>query len=116
MIGFLGVVMALLEGMVMATPNIVYILADDLGYGDLGCYGGKIIQTPRIDQMRAEGLKLTQHYSGSCMCAPTRSSLMTGKHTGHGWVRNNGSYLKKGTGEGEVFLPEAEVTVAEVLK
>jgi arylsulfatase A len=66
-----------------AKPNIIYILADDLGYGDLGCYGGKIIQTPRIDRMRAEGLKLTQHYSGSCMCAPTRSSLLTGLHTGH---------------------------------
>jgi len=116
MILVVGAVACLLAGSIAAAPNIVYILADDLGYGDLGCYGGKIIQTPRIDQMRAEGLKLTQHYSGSCMCAPTRSSLMTGKHTGHGWVRNNGSYLKKGTGGGEVFLPEAEVTVAEVLK
>lgn len=111
-----GAVLFLFEGLGRTAPNIVYILADDLGYGDLGCYGGKIIQTPRIDQMRAEGMKLTQHYSGSCMCAPTRSSLMTGKHTGHGWVRNNGSYLKKGSGGGEVFLPDAEVTVAEVLR
>ncbi len=93
-------------------PNIIYILADDLGYADVGCYGGTIIQTPRIDQMRAEGLKLTQHYSGSCMCAPTRSALMTGLHTGHTRIRNNGSHLQKGL---PVLLDE-DVTVAEVLK
>ncbi len=94
-------------------PNIIYILADDLGYGDLGCYGGRVIQTPRIDQMRAEGLKLTQHYSGSCMCAPTRSSLMTGKHTGHGRVRHNGSHLQPGK---EPALLDEDVTIGEVLQ
>ena len=98
-----------------AKPNIIYILADDLGYGDLGCYGGKIIQTPRIDRMRAEGLKLTQHYSGSCMCAPTRSSLLTGLHTGHGRIRNNGSHLSP-QGKGQPTLLPEDVTIAEVLK
>lgn len=98
-----------------AKPNIIYILADDLGYGDLGCYGGKIIQTPRIDRMRAEGLKLTQHYSGSCMCAPTRSSLLTGFHTGHGRIRNNGSHLSP-PGKGQPTLLPEDVTIGEVLK
>ncbi|MCB1228411.1 MAG: sulfatase-like hydrolase/transferase, partial [Verrucomicrobiales bacterium] len=93
-------------------PNIIFILADDLGYGDLACYGGRVIQTPRIDQMRAEGLKLTQHYSGSCMCAPTRSAFLTGQHTGHTRIRNNGSHLRKSN---PALLPE-DVTVAEVLK
>jgi len=96
-------------------PNIIYILADDLGYGDLACYGGKVIQTPQIDQMRAEGMKLTQHYSGSCMCAPTRSSLLTGLHTGHGRIRNNGSHLRP-PGKGQPALMPEDVTLAEVLK
>ena len=96
-------------------PNILYILADDLGYGDLGCYGGKIIQTPRIDRMRDEGLKLTQHYSGSCMCAPTRSSLLTGFHTGHGRIRNNGSHLSP-PGKGQPTLLPEDVTIGEVMK
>lgn len=93
-------------------PNIVYILADDLGYGDLGCYGGKIIQTPRIDQLRAEGMKFTQHYAGCSMCAPTRCSLLTGLHTGHCRVRANSGYLQPGRVE---LLPEDE-TIAELLK
>ena len=96
-------------------PNIIYILADDLGYGDLACYGGKVIQTPRIDQMRTEGLKFTQHYSGSCMCAPTRAALMTGLHTGHARVRANSSHLKSGI-ESRISLHDEDVTVAEVLK
>ena len=64
------------------TPNIVYILADDLGYGDLGCYGQKHFETPNIDRMAAEGMRFTQHYSGSTVCAPSRCALMTGLHTG----------------------------------
>ena len=96
-----------------ARPNIIFIMADDLGYADLGCYGGQIIQTPRIDQMRAEGMKLTQHYSGSCMCAPTRAALMTGLHTGHARIRNNGSYLRQVKGE-PALLP-SDVTVARLL-
>ncbi|MDA7675009.1 arylsulfatase [Akkermansiaceae bacterium] len=72
-------------------PNIIYILADDLGYGDLGCYGQKVIQTPNLDRMAAEGLRFTRHYSGSTVCAPSRSALLEGKHTGHIYVRGNGS-------------------------
>ncbi|MDD4755959.1 MAG: sulfatase-like hydrolase/transferase, partial [Prolixibacteraceae bacterium] len=64
-------------------PNIVYILADDLGYGDLSCYGQTKFATPNIDNLAKSGIKFTQHYSGSTVCAPSRSSLMTGLHTGH---------------------------------
>ncbi len=95
-------------------PNIIYILADDLGYGDLGCYGGKIIHTPHIDKMRSEGMKFTQHYSGSCMCAPTRSSLLTGQHTGHTRVRGNSSHLRPGGIARVPLLPE-DVTIGDVM-
>ncbi len=71
-------------------PNIIYILADDLGYGDLGCYGQKDILTPQLDQMAKEGIKFTQHYAGCTVCAPSRCSLMTGFHTGHARIRGNG--------------------------
>ena len=67
-----------------ARPNIIYIMADDLGYGDLGCYGQATIRTPNIDQMAAEGMIFTNHYAGSTVCAPSRCCLMTGLHTGHG--------------------------------
>ena len=87
-------------------PNIIYVLADDLGYGDLGCYGQKRVRTPNLDKMAAEGMRFTQHYSGSTVCAPSRCALMTGKHTGHCTVRGNVDVLMK---------PE-ETTVAEVLK
>lgn len=87
-------------------PNILYILADDLGYADVGCYGGRIIQTLRIDQMREEGMKFTQHYSGSTVCAPTRCVLMTGRHTGNAWIRGNGG----------PDLRPSDLTIAEVLK
>ncbi|MHC4370601.1 MAG: arylsulfatase [Planctomycetota bacterium] len=87
-------------------PNIIYILADDLGYGDLGCFGQKKIKTPNLDRMAAEGMKLTQHYAGSTVCAPSRCSLMTGKHTGHCTVRGNVDVLMK---------PD-EMTVAKALK
>ncbi len=100
-------------------PNIIFIMADDLGYGDLGCYGQKIIQTPRIDQMADEGLRFTQCYAGSTVCAPSRSVLMTGQHTGHTTVRGNfGKHGVKGLGggSGRVPLKEDDVTVAEILK
>jgi arylsulfatase A-like enzyme len=71
-------------------PNIVYIMADDLGIGDVGVYGQKILKTPRIDQLAVEGMKFSNHYSGSSLCAPTRSCLLTGTHTGHTRVRKNG--------------------------
>ena len=70
-------------------PNIVYIIADDLGYGDLGSYGQKLIRTTRLDQLAREGLRFTQHYSGSASCAPSRCVLLTGKHTGHAQIRAN---------------------------
>ena len=100
-------------------PNIIFIMADDLGYGDLGSYGQKIIQTPRLDQMAEEGLRFTQCYAGSTVCAPSRSVLMTGQHTGHTTVRGNfGKYGVEGLGggSGRVPLKEDDVTVAEILK
>ncbi|UCC97114.1 MAG: arylsulfatase [Phycisphaerales bacterium] len=87
-------------------PNIIYILADDLGYGDLGCYGQERIGTPNLDRMAAEGMRFTQHYAGSTVCAPSRCALMTGKHTGHCTVRGNVDVLMKPT----------ERTVAKTLK
>ncbi len=70
-------------------PNVVFILADDLGYADVGCYGQKKIRTPNINRLAAEGMRFTQHYSGNPVCAPSRCALMTGYHTGHAQVRNN---------------------------
>ena len=71
------------------SPNIIYILADDLGYGELGVYGQKIIETPNIDALAKKGLLFTDHYTGSPVCAPARSVLMTGQHSGHTHIRNN---------------------------
>src|SRR5690242_5150503 len=84
-----------------AKPNIIFILADDLGYGDLGCFGQKLIQTPHIDQLAAEGMRFTQSYAGSTVCAPSRCTLMTGLHTGHCFVRGN----KQISPEGQVPMP-----------
>ena len=95
-----------------APPNIVYILADDLGIGDLGCYGQSIIKTPNIDQLAANGMQFTNHYSGSTVCAPSRSVLMTGQHTGHTFIRGNKEYLPEGQ---EPLIADA-FTVAEMLK
>ena len=92
-------------------PNIVWIMADDLGYGDLGCFGQKEIRTPNIDRMATEGTRFTDFYSGCTVCAPARSCLMTGQHTGHAWVRGN-----FGASGGRVPLRAEDVTVAEVLK
>ncbi len=79
----------LLAGAAEQKPNIIYIMADDLGYGDLSCYGQEKFQTPNIDRLADEGMKFTQHYSGSTVCAPSRCALMTGFHTGHAQVRGN---------------------------
>ena len=87
-------------------PNILFILADDLGYGDLSCYGQTHFRTPNIDRLAAEGMKFTQFYAGSTVCAPSRCVLMTGLHTGHCLIRGNAKLN---------FRPE-DVTVAEVLK
>ncbi|MEJ2051497.1 MAG: arylsulfatase, partial [Calditrichota bacterium] len=78
-----------IQGQQGERPNIVYILADDLGYADVGCYGQKTLKTPHIDQLAAEGMKFTDHYAGSTVCAPSRCTLMTGMHTGHAYIRGN---------------------------
>lgn len=77
-------------------PNIIYIMCDDMGYGDLGCYGQQLISTPNIDQMAREGMRFTQAYAGSPVSAPSRACFMTGQHSGHGYVRGNREYWKKG--------------------
>ncbi len=87
-------------------PNILFILADDLGYGDLGCFGQERIQTPHLDRLAREGMRFTDFYAGSTVCAPSRCVLMTGKHVGHAFIRGNARYS----------IPPEEVTVAEVLK
>jgi arylsulfatase A len=96
-------------------PNIIYILADDLGYGDLGCYGQKTIRTPNIDKLAKEGILFTDHYAGSSVCAPSRAALMLGQHTGNNRVRGN--YETGPMGFGACLeLRDEDVTVAEVLK
>ncbi|WP_439623325.1 arylsulfatase [Gemmata sp.] len=93
-------------------PNVVFILADDLGCFELGCYGQKLIKTPNIDKLAESGMKFTHFYSGCPVCAPARCTLMTGKHLGHAAVRNN----KEARPEGQHPLPAGEVTVAALLK
>ncbi|WP_289024426.1 arylsulfatase [uncultured Salegentibacter sp.] len=96
-------------------PNIVYILVDDMGYGDLGTYGQEIIETPHLDKLAAEGIKFTQHYAGSTVCAPSRASLMTGRDTGHSRVRGNYETGKYSFG-GELELREEDLTIGELLQ
>ena len=93
-------------------PNIVFILADDLGYRELGSFGQRLIQTPRLDQLAKQGMRLTQHYSGNAVCAPSRCVLMTGKDPGHAFIRNN----RRMPTEGQYPLPPSEVTLAELMK
>lgn len=93
-------------------PNIVYILADDLGYGDLSCYGQTHFSTPHIDQLAKEGMLFTQHYAGTTVCAPSRSSLMTGQHTGHTPIRGNKGWEP----EGQWPLPQEAYTMATMLQ
>lgn len=97
---------------VMKTPNVIYILADDLGYGDLSFQGQEKFSTPNIDRLASEGLVFTQHYSGSTVCAPSRSALMTGQHTGHTWIRGNREHKP----EGQEPLPGNTFTVAKLFK
>ena len=87
-------------------PNILLVIVDDMGYADAGCYGG-IVRTPNIDRLATEGMRFTSAYSGHCVCAPARSALMTGFHTGHTSVRNN---------SGGISLTEDDVTLAMMLK
>lgn len=93
-------------------PNIIYILADDLGYGDLSLTGQEKFATPNIDKLAKNGMFFTQHYSGSTVCAPSRSALMTGQHTGHTFVRGN----REVQPEGQEPLAASEVTIPELLK
>lgn len=93
-------------------PNIIFVMADDLGYGELGCFGQKLIPTPHLDKMAAEGLKLTRFYAGAPVCAPSRSVLMTGLHTGHTRVRGNAGP----TNPAAQLLRKGDPTVAEALQ
>ena len=110
------------------SPNIIYILADDLGYGELGVFGQKIIETPNIDQLAKEGMILTNHYSGSPVCAPARAVLLTGLHSGNNPVRGNDEWKERGDVwsfqamfknpelEGQRPMPDSTITVANYLK
>lgn len=95
-----------------AKPNIVFILADDLGYGDLGCFGQQKIRTPHLDSLAGRGMRLTHFYAGSTVCAPSRSSLMTGQHTGHTPIRGN----REIDPEGQWPLPDSVTTIATMLQ
>lgn len=104
-------------------PNIIFIIADDLGYGDIGPFGQKLIRTPNLDRMAAEGIRFTQHYSGNAVCAPSRCVLMTGLHPGHAFIRNNRqmegrtpSRIGKPDVEGQHPIPAETVTIPELLK
>jgi len=92
-------------------PNIILFMADDLGYGEVGCYGQEKINTPNVDRLAAEGIRFTQFYSGSPVCAPSRCVLLTGKHSGHAFIRNNQEVKP----EGQLPIPDSEITMAELL-
>jgi len=93
-------------------PNIILILADDLGYADLGCYGQQKTETPNIDKLAKTGLQFMQFYAGTTVCAPSRASLLTGLHTGHTAIRGNEAYQP----EGQAPLPDSIITIATLLK
>jgi len=93
-------------------PNVVFILADDLGYRELGSFGQELIKTPHLDRLAQQGMKLTQHYCGNAVCAPSRCVLMTGKHPGHAYIRSN----KSTPPEGQEPIPENEVTLGELMQ
>ena len=96
---------------VRTNPNIILIMADDLGYRELGSYGQKLIKTSYLDQLAKDGMRFTRGYAGNAVCAPSRCVLLTGRHPGHAWVRNNGEVKP----EGQRPIPASEVTIAEVL-
>ncbi|MBS0261038.1 MAG: sulfatase-like hydrolase/transferase, partial [Planctomycetes bacterium] len=95
-------------------PNVIFLLCDDLGYGDVGCFGQTKYRTPNIDRLAAEGIRMTVHYSGSAVCAPSRCALMTGKHPGHGFIRGNRQF--RADSEGQWPLPADVVTLPRLLK
>jgi len=94
-------------------PNIIFILADDMGYGEIEPFGQRLIKTPSLTRMANEGMILTNHYAGTAVCAPSRCALMTGLHTGHAEVRGNQQYK---TRNGQLPMSDQSVTVAELLK
>lgn len=99
-------------------PNVIYIYADDLGYGELGCYGQQKIKTPFLDQLAAEGIRFTQHYTSAPVCAPARCMLLTGRHSGHSYIRGNyelGGFEDALEG-GQMPLPEGTFTIAQQMK
>lgn len=99
-----------------AQPNIVFILADDLGYGDLSCYGQQKFKTPNIDRLAAEGMKFTAHYSGNNVCAPARCTLLSGKHPGRAYIRDNRGGVGEGSTEGQEPVPAGELTLPLTFK
>ncbi|MCX7886841.1 MAG: arylsulfatase, partial [Verrucomicrobiae bacterium] len=112
---YLGLLLALSRCFSLAAlpkPNIIIILADDLGYGDPGCYGQQKIRTPNIDRLAAEGMRFTHGYAGSPVCAPSRCVLMTGLHPGHAYIRNN----KEVKPEGQEPIPADTITLPKLLK
>lgn len=118
---FLSLLQPLAFGLSSSKPNIIFIMADDLGYGDLGCFGGEMISTPNVDQLAREGTRFTHFYSGSPVCAPARCVLMTGLHAGRARIRNNspqegGELEQFGEGSRRLSLIGNEPTVASVLK
>ena len=104
------------ENLVTTPPNVVFIMADDLGIGDVGCYGQQRIKTPAIDQLAKNGLKFTQHYSGSTVSAPSRCVLLTGKHTGHSYIRGNKGYKAEDGRYYDLNLADEEITLGEIFK
>jgi arylsulfatase A-like enzyme len=118
--GFLVVLAWMASGAYAAEParkpNIVFVLADDLGYGDIGPYGQKIIHTPTLDKLAAEGMRFTQHYTGSPVCAPARCVLMTGKHPGHAFIRDNHEIGTWYSFQGQLPLPSGEPSLPAQLK
>ncbi|QDT98167.1 Arylsulfatase [Gimesia aquarii] len=103
---FLLIVLLMNQSQAAETPNIIYIMADDLGYGDLGCYGQKVIKTPHIDQLAKEGMRFTNHYSGHTVCRPSRLVLLTGMHSGHTPISQNEQY----------YFPAGATSVTTLLK
>lgn len=106
-------VLLLWASLAASQPNLIFIMADDLGYGDLGCFGQRELRTPNIDSLAAEGTRYVNYYAGAPVCAPSRSVLMTGQNTGHTRLRGNSSALYPGT---RVPLLPEDVTVAELLQ
>ncbi|HAV64402.1 MAG TPA: N-acetylgalactosamine-6-sulfatase, partial [Verrucomicrobiales bacterium] len=93
-------------------PNVIFILADDLGWGEVGSYGQEKIRTPHLDRLAAEGMRFTQHYSGNAVCAPSRCVLMTGKHPGNAFIRDNRELQP----EGQFPIPDEETTLLELFQ